>query len=64
MRKFEYKTVQIKPKGFFGTELDPNVIDMELNELGQQGWELVTIQGFELNGMTTSYHCTFKREKL
>ncbi len=41
MKRFEYKTLKIEPKGFWGSKLDSTEIDKILNELGQQGWELV-----------------------
>lgn len=64
MKRFEYKTLKIEPKGFWGTKFEPEHIDQQLNELGQQGWELVSVQDSEMSGMTTSYHYTFKREKI
>jgi len=64
MRRFEYKTIKIEPKGFWGTKLDPEKIDEILNELGNQGWELVTMQDLELHGSSWSFHYTFKREKI
>lgn len=63
MRKFEYKTIKIEPKGFWGTKLDENHIDEILNELGAQGWELVSMQDLEIGGSSWSFHYTFKREK-
>ncbi|WP_197086253.1 DUF4177 domain-containing protein [Sphingobacterium sp. IITKGP-BTPF85] len=50
MRKFEYKTIKIEPKGFWGTKLDEDRIDEILNELGAQGWELVSMQDLEIGG--------------
>ncbi|HAE69912.1 MULTISPECIES: DUF4177 domain-containing protein [Sphingobacterium] len=64
MKRFEYKTLKIEPKGFWGTKLDPEKIDEILNDLGNQGWELVTMQDLEVNGNSWSFHYTFKREKI
>ncbi len=64
MRKFEYKTVKIEPQGFWGTKLDSDKIDKILNDLGDQGWELVAMQDLEMNGNSWSFHYTFKREKI
>ncbi|UZJ64914.1 DUF4177 domain-containing protein [Sphingobacterium sp. KU25419] len=62
MRRFEYKTIKIEPQGFWGTKLDEAKIDEILNELGSQGWEMVSMQDLELGGNSWSFHYTFKRE--
>ncbi len=61
MKRFEYKTVKIEPKGFWGTKLDPEEIDKILNEYGQQGWELVSMQDLAAQGTSWTFHYTFKR---
>ena len=41
--KWEYKVIKIDTKGFFlGGEFDQNSFEQILNELGEQGWELVS----------------------
>lgn len=60
--KFEYKTLKIEPKGFWGTKLDTTEIDKTLNELGLQGWELVSMQDISLNSVSWTFHYTFKRQ--
>lgn len=62
MKKFEYKTLKIEPKGFWGTRLDTDEIDNILNELGIQGWELVSMQDLSISGSSWTFHYTFKRE--
>ena len=42
MDKFEYKTLSTDAKGVFGGKVDQYVFQNELNELGSQGWELVS----------------------
>jgi hypothetical protein len=64
MKRFEYKTVKIEPKGFWGTKLDENEIDKILNELGRQGWELVSMQDLAISGSSWTFHYTFKRETI
>lgn len=62
MKKFEYKTIVIKPTGFWGMKMDSEEIDSALNEMGKQGWELTTVQdGLTASGVTAFYY-TFKRE--
>jgi hypothetical protein len=39
-QKWEYKSIQLT-KGFMGNILNTDVIDDQLNLLGEQGWELV-----------------------
>ncbi|MFZ4862478.1 DUF4177 domain-containing protein [Sphingobacterium sp. Mn56C] len=59
MKKFEYKTIKIRPGGFFGNILDTKKIDAELSSLGQQGWELVSVYVMQYARHTVFY--TFKR---
>lgn len=42
MEKYEYKTLYSDAKGIFGGKVDKGTFQMELNELGSQGWELVS----------------------
>lgn len=47
-KRFEYKTVVVKPKvGFWTVEYDPNEIDKTLNQYGNEGWELVSVESRE-----------------
>jgi len=41
--KWQYKTVKLELKGLHGGKLDEVDLDHELNDLGQQGWELVSV---------------------
>ena len=43
MDKFEYKTLFTDAKGTFGGKVDKSEYQQELNELGSQGWELVSV---------------------
>lgn len=63
MEKWEYKSVKFETKGFMGGILEINDFDNKLNELGQQGWELVS--SFTTNqgqGFTRDVIGTFKRK--
>ncbi len=62
MKKFEYKTIKIEPKGIWGTKLDTDEIDVILNKYGSQGWELVSMQDLQVGGSSWTFHYTFKRE--
>lgn len=61
-KKFEYKTLKIEPKGIWGTKLDPIEIDNILNQMGHEGWELVSMQDLAISGSSWSFHYTFKRQ--
>jgi hypothetical protein len=63
MKRFEYKTVEIKPKGTWQLKFDVVEIDKILNEMGSQGWELVAVEDRNVGyGHTGNFFYTFKRE--
>lgn len=49
MNHWEYKVLKLETEsGFFsGTEFDGNELEKELNRLGAEGWELVSIFAIE-----------------
>jgi hypothetical protein len=60
--KWEYKTVKLAAKGLAGGKFDENQLDLHMNQLGSQGWELVA--GFDTNlnyGATRDVVVIFKR---
>ena len=64
MRTFEYKTVLVCGKGFFSAtkKLDIGKIDKTLNQLGKDGWELVTSKVATKGwGLDDGLLCIFKR---
>jgi hypothetical protein len=64
MRRFEYHTVIVEPKGiFFGGKVNPDNLTQILNNMGNQGWELVsTVASNKMYGVTENVVCIFKRE--
>ena len=63
MDKFEYKTLFTDAKGTFGGKVDKNAFQQELNELGSQGWELVSaIPTAQSYGSTRWVISIFKRK--
>lgn len=62
MKRFEYKTIEVKPKGTWTSKFDIVEIDKILNEMGSQGWELVTTESRDMSGTAYGFHYTFKRE--
>ena len=60
--KWEYKTIKLAATGFLGGKFDAEQLDRYMNELGAQGWELMT--GFDTNksyGETRDVVVIFKR---
>lgn len=65
MKRFEYKTVEIKPekRAWKNPKFDPIRIDEVLNEMGKQGWELIAVEDKKIGyGYTEYFIYTFKRE--
>jgi len=63
MKRFEYKTIEIKPTGTFGSKFDVEVIDKTLNKYGMEGWELITVEDKNFGyGSTECFYFIFKRE--
>jgi len=62
--KWEYKTVKQKAKGLMGGKVDEVQLDAMMNNLGRDGWELVS--AFDTNeayGNTRDVIVIFKRPK-
>ena len=63
MDKFEYKTMKFKPEsGFKSGSFNHIELDIQINLLGQNGWELATSQNILIGfGSTKEILMTFKR---
>ena len=62
MEQFEYYTYIYNPEGFFGGKVDTGRLQMDFNQFGRDGWELVsTVSTNEAYGQTKSIVCFFKR---
>lgn len=67
MQKWRYKVVTHKTKKMLKESGPLDAISKELNDLGQEGWELVSVaplsttQGLDLGGSTKAYTFVFKR---
>jgi hypothetical protein len=62
MKKFEYFVKEMDIKGFFSRKVDVPEITQELNELGEEGWELVDKTAIGDLGTPTKFVFVFKRE--
>ena len=61
--KWEYQTIKINAKGFLGGKFDEQQFDSMMNDMGAQGWELVSV--FDTNqgyGATRDVVAVFKRQ--
>lgn len=61
---WEYRVVKVAATGWSGGKLDENVFTAYMNDLGNEGWELVT--AFDTNqayGATRDVIAVFKRPK-
>lgn len=64
MDKWEYKSVKIETTGFFGGKVDTDTFDRAANELGEEGWEMISC--FDTNsseGASRYVIAVFKRMK-
>ncbi len=63
--RWEYKTVKLATTGFMGGKLDELKLDALMNQLGAEGWELVS--AFDTNsvcyGATRDVVAVFKRPR-
>lgn len=65
MQHWEYKTIKFKTKGFIsGGNLDEEDLENQLNELGFQGWELVSaFDTNKIHGTSNYIVAIFKRPR-
>lgn len=62
MQQFQYLTLRVRETGLIGKRVNPKKLTKSLNELGEEGWELVN--SFETNedeGETKDVFLIFKR---
>ena len=65
MERFEYKVVTFDTNGFFGGNVDTMQIESQLNQLGNEGWEMVSCTSTNQSyGASKSIVCMFKRKKI
>ncbi|MBR4503139.1 MAG: DUF4177 domain-containing protein [Clostridia bacterium] len=64
MEQFEYKVVTFDTKGFWGGNVEVRQIETQLNQLGIDGWEMVSCTSTNQSyGASKSIVCIFKRKK-
>lgn len=63
MQRWEYKTIKVDAKGILGGVVDMAAFDALLNDLGAQGWNLVsTFDTNMIHGASREIVAVFKRE--
>jgi hypothetical protein len=64
MQKWEYKTIKVEAKGMLGGVVDTSAFDVLLNQLGLQGWNLVSVfdTNMVVHGASREIVAVFKRE--
>ena len=64
MDKWEYKSIKSDAKGMMGGILEISNFDNRLNDLGEQGWELVScFSTAQAYGQSREIISVFKRRK-
>lgn len=62
--KWEYKAIKLETTGFAGGKLDEGNLEYRMNQLGEEGWELVTAFDTNQSHGASRYVVTiFKRQK-
>lgn len=62
--QWEYKTIRFDTSGFLTPKLDPQKLDLELDRLGEDGWELVSVLDLNLgHGASSSLVAALERPR-
>jgi len=59
--KWEYKTINYEKRSFFSGKIDRAELNEKLNDIGREGWELVSISGSSGWGAAAGILAVFKR---
>ncbi|MDX9872894.1 MAG: DUF4177 domain-containing protein [Clostridia bacterium] len=62
MESWEYRVIKYDTEGFLGGKIETSTFERELNDLGGQGWELVSCFDTSMSyGQTRHVVAVFKR---
>ncbi len=61
--RWEYKTVAFKKRRFFSGAIDAEAFNQQLDGLGREGWELVSICPSVFMGAPTGVIAVLKRQR-
>ena len=56
--RWEYKTIIFTKRAFFTGVINAEAFDAQLNELGRDGWELVSVVSNQMQGVTAVFKRT------
>ena len=59
--RWEYRVIKESTAGWFTVDLDDDSLETMLDDLGREGWELVSSTGVTVNGYTKHLVLTLKR---
>lgn len=63
MKKFEYRVLDVTAGGFWGGKIDGQELTNKLNELGREGWEVISATDTDIyGGGTKGLIIVLKRE--
>ena len=64
MKQFEYKTLEVEPSGKWikTIKVDSSELEVQLNDIGKNGWELVNSIDISREGNSVKVIMLFKRE--
>lgn len=49
--RWEYKTINFVKRKFFNGAVDTELLEVQLNDLGRDGWELVSVTQNQMRGV-------------
>ena len=61
--RWEYKTISFKKRSFFSGSINVDELNQQLDALGRDGWELVSICPSFCMGAPTGVIAALKRQK-
>lgn len=61
--RWEYKTLSFKKRSFFTGAVDADALNQQLDALGREGWELVSICPGSFFGAPSGVIAVLKRQK-
>ncbi len=64
MKQFEYKTLEFEPSGKWvkSIKIDSSELEVQLNDMGKNGWELINSIDYSVEGYTLKVIMFFKRQ--
>lgn len=61
--RWEYKTISFKKRNFFSGAIDAEALNQQLDGLGREGWELVSVCPGTFFGTPSGVIAVLKRQR-